>query len=806
MPGKRPGQRKFQAKAKNSKGTARHKQGYIPISSATGLPAVPQSSNEQGLDTIVVNTMATDEHALGQTWSQRQEAETENWDGARGPLYDNALSAFAVPTGTLPCVICGGVATVVCRNCPSSVLCTKCDVDQHTLQPFHKRRHWTRQFWEVLPARSSVTQAGEFVQFDPVLPLHEITSACCTCTGKMQMESSSFSTTCITMQGRYNLLLPVWTCASCKSVIEVTNSDLMRCGFYRASPIKMSTVVHEDVFVTWQSLKYHSPGTSLTAFVASLEELGKSYGSPGPVDFERLEKAYTEWTCMQFELQRLVCSDFMACEACGDEPKIVHVDGNFKLYRYQSSGSGEMTSAYHLGTLIEDKEAVDSHFNKTKIVTKTNNRCGISSWAAGRNAPGRVPSKKTQDETGLIVATCRHSVILGGVNMYRGELFAYSHYLQQKRFPNGLQYFASDIVCKYWPWTQRVGQLFPEHATHDTKPFLSVMHAMSHAYYCQIAYGGFWQEGSGWSVMETTEMANAFLSRASNTTKYMTSAQRVDSLTDLVLCYNRSKHLRMPELLVKRKEDAKKRLPSLEKKLASLLQEHGVDASQIDVLVEQLHLLATSLSMRDRRASGTDLENAIEMTSDSWRVRRSAVTNVATSSKARIAARRRMQQDHIKLKTLLAKYAREAGVTVAVEDAQEGCFPWHTHSTEGSSVSLSAKRVICDTVMRIRRTREEVLIVDGEMERLLSASSGAIHMLKYPLAMIEEQLSRPDHERESVLEPSSRTDRYSIRQQSTSVLRGLRSLILEALSYRQEYLNFARSRFQQNVAQATSHQ
>ena len=45
----------------------------------------------------MVNTMTTDEHALGQTWSQRQEAETENWEGARGALYDNALSAFAVP-------------------------------------------------------------------------------------------------------------------------------------------------------------------------------------------------------------------------------------------------------------------------------------------------------------------------------------------------------------------------------------------------------------------------------------------------------------------------------------------------------------------------------------------------------------------------------------------------------------------------------------------------------------------------------------------------------------------------------------
>ena len=132
-----------------------------------------------------------------------------------------------------------------------------------------------------------------------------------------------------------------------------------------------------------------------------------------------------------------------------------------------------------------DGYCIEFHLTSIQYPFQTNNRCGISSWAAGRNHQGLVPSKKSQDETGLIVATCRHSVILGGVNMYRGELFAYSHFLQQKRFPN-LQYFASDIVCKYWPWSQRVGQLFPEHDTHDAKPFLSVMHAMSHAYYCQV--------------------------------------------------------------------------------------------------------------------------------------------------------------------------------------------------------------------------------------------------------------------------------------------------------------------------------
>ena len=65
--------------------------------------------------------------------------------------------------------------------------------------------------------------------------------------------------------------------------------------------------------------------------------------------------------------------------------------------------------------------------------------------------------------------------------------------------------------------------------------------------------------------------------------------------------------------------------------------------------------------------------------------------------------------------------------------------------------------------------------------------------------MIEEQLSRPEYERESVVEPTARTGRYCIQQQSTSVLRGLQSLIHGALNFRQEYLHSARSRLQPHI-------
>ena len=36
-------------------------------------------------------------HSEGQTWTDRQESEAENWGEARGAFYDDAVSARAVP-------------------------------------------------------------------------------------------------------------------------------------------------------------------------------------------------------------------------------------------------------------------------------------------------------------------------------------------------------------------------------------------------------------------------------------------------------------------------------------------------------------------------------------------------------------------------------------------------------------------------------------------------------------------------------------------------------------------------------------
>ena len=78
--------------------------------------------------------------------------------------------------------------------------------------------------------------------------------------------------------GRFELAVPEWSCPGCGYNVGVTDDDMMKCGFYRASPVNLSTVVHEDVFFMWQSLKHHSPGTSLGAFLAMVQDVGIKHG------------------------------------------------------------------------------------------------------------------------------------------------------------------------------------------------------------------------------------------------------------------------------------------------------------------------------------------------------------------------------------------------------------------------------------------------------------------------------------------------------------------------------------------------
>ena len=105
--------------------------------------------------------------------------------------------------------------------------------------------------------------------------------------------------------------------------------------------------------------------------------------------------------------------------------------------------------------------------------------CGDSHWRAAANKSKR---NCKLDETGLEYAGCRHGLALWAVNLYRGELYGYPHYLHVNcMVPARVKYVWQDVICKYWPWAEKVN--LPA----DMKPALSVMHAKAHNWNCQVS-------------------------------------------------------------------------------------------------------------------------------------------------------------------------------------------------------------------------------------------------------------------------------------------------------------------------------
>ncbi|ROL52945.1 hypothetical protein DPX16_5496 [Anabarilius grahami] len=110
--------------------------------------------------------------------------------------------------------------------------------------------------------------------------------------------------------------------------------------------------------------------------------------------------------------------------------------------------------------------------------------CGSSQWTAAKESAKKSTSKI--DEEGLEIAVCRHGGLLKGLNMFRGEIFAYPLFLQNTLSKENVSFFCSDVACKYWPYLKRVVGHCPElRPLLNMHPLLSVMHAKAHEWSCE---------------------------------------------------------------------------------------------------------------------------------------------------------------------------------------------------------------------------------------------------------------------------------------------------------------------------------
>lgn len=83
---------------------------------------------------------------------------------------------------------------------------------------------------------------------------------------------------------------------------------------------------------------------------------------------------------------------------------------------------------------------------------------------------------------------CRHGITLRAANMFRGETYRIIAFLHAFALKSKVLFFCYDVICRYWPFAQKLGQKNPNFAEFTTlmKPFLSRFHGKAHEWICQV--------------------------------------------------------------------------------------------------------------------------------------------------------------------------------------------------------------------------------------------------------------------------------------------------------------------------------
>ncbi|XP_058619720.1 uncharacterized protein LOC131532228 [Onychostoma macrolepis] len=392
------------------------------------------------------------------SWSFRQQKASERWKEAR-PYHLKCLIATEA-VGQPLCWLCHEPAVIRCREClPEDWFCGDCDVLHHNKQPLHSRECVIHGFFDAIPPTSCVIKGrdGYFIHEQAcILPK----APDCSCEGTNSTILPGKPVILITINGRFDLHQPLRVCQTCQHQCTPDLKDLLRSGYWPAS-VTSSTLYTLDLLNSFQELK------------------------SGQINGDTLQRSFLEFSYASFEEDQLCCGAPLTCPACTPEMLTVSADGNRKLYCFRRDTSSD-DPAFFEGLFVAEDVAV-SRFVETiqKAVRNTQGKgtCGDSQWTAARETSRRASKL---DEEGMEVAVCRHGFLLKALNMYRGEIFAYPLYLQKELMPAEAQFFAMDVVCKYWAYLEKAASVLPALQDLTTmKPFLSEMHARAHATKCE---------------------------------------------------------------------------------------------------------------------------------------------------------------------------------------------------------------------------------------------------------------------------------------------------------------------------------
>ncbi|XP_039865674.1 uncharacterized protein LOC120720105 [Simochromis diagramma] len=634
-------------------------------------------------------------------WAIRNMVSSQKWKEARPCLIDNMLATLD-PQSHCVCQ-CGKQVVVRCLDClPLPFLCADCDIAVHTRFVLHNREAVTGGFLQP---------SSEFHKpIVRLLPVQRPDHVCDCPAGNVEVSPGAI-VALVTINGRYNLALSVVSCTSCGLMWSPSVKDILGSGYWPCT-LNFCTLFSMDVFQSFNDIKKAAPGMSLKAFVKMLDERTAHFGRTGRISADAFSKSFLEWSAVKFEVDRMCKEPCFSCPACTPDMLAVSVDGNRKLYRFQSNASTSEQGNFE-GVFIEKDEEVAEF---VKYIQRHTNHvpgkglCGSSSWTAAKESSKKSTVKL--DEEGMEIAVCRHGVLLAALNMFRGEIFAYPLFLQRKlgaNVPGHIMFLCSDVACKYFPYLTKVAQQCPElRNLLSMLPFLSVMHAKAHTWKCEIKWGGAFQDGAGSTVGEEVEQVNSFLSRAAITTKYMSKAGRTDTLTLLALGWNKRKVEQLGRTLSQRYPKIIRILREQVESLNATRNELGVDDDTLQQWAEESDQTDGNLGALQAR-----IEELVVII----RVRTQSLYRQNDSNKRRHRIRKVILVEKKRLAAAVDDYNKLAEPTkqIVSSDAlmQTDIWPWQ--STSEPAADLRTERKVFEKVMAVRRLREEEMILCREM-------------------------------------------------------------------------------------------
>ncbi|XP_067220129.1 uncharacterized protein [Chanodichthys erythropterus] len=680
-------------------------------------------------------------------------------------------------------------AVIRCRDClPKELYCSNCDVSVHHQYVLHNRESFVGGFYKAMSPKCIVTKdsTGEHVvsEHDCLLPIALPNKICC-CGAEDVSVNAGRAIIFININGRYDLSLPLVTCKSCLKSWTPEVKDLILNGYWPGT-IEFQTVYTVDLFSTFEDFKVTAPGLSRQAFVRMLQSRSMRSGRVGTISVDCFQRSFLEWTYCRHEMETLLGDDHFSCPACSQDMLAVSLDGNRKMYRFNRNGINE--NPYFDGTFFAKNEEVAEFLQTIRDKIKTSpgrTICGNSHFKAGSESNKKSQSKL--DEEGVMISVCRHCILLNGLQMYRGEVFAYPLYLQKELGKTQkIEFVCTDVMCKYYPYLKRVCEAFPDlEYLLQMRPFLSVMHAKGHSTKCEVEWGGRNQEGAGLTVGEEVEAVNSFMSRAALTTKYMTKSARTDMITIHVRGWNLRKKLNLHNYLAQRYVKTLQRTAEVAGEIEMTKSHLNKTSEDLQQWVTDVQLWAASTPSTISSHDPQGLQRLMEGLVLKIHQKKMELYRETDSNKDRRRKRSAIAKEKSKLEEAITSYNALVSNAEAVDPAdtllaQEfSIWPWETEST----VPLRQKKIVFDKIMLLSRLKEEKTILIKEMKQHWQFLAGVSKTLGDDIKLVRGDL------KEGICPTNMSVEAYE----------GLCCIMLARLSDLQHQMSEVKSKYRQIV-------